>query len=94
MNKHFYIRRDGNGGYNVSRALALIVTIFTLLSLFGSLVYGYGSLHTKVDSATEIIPVHNQRINDLEIVQGAIKEKVDLTYNDVKDIKHYLLGEI
>ena len=50
MKKHVYIRRDGNGGFSISKPLALIIAVLTLLSIFVPAVAGYGALNEKVVS--------------------------------------------
>ena len=101
-NKHFYFKSDGNGGVSISKTLAVMISIVTLLSFLASFAFGYGSLNNKVNNIekciTETGPVHTEkyaaqegRINALEQQQSAIKEKVDLTYSDVQEIKHILI---
>lgn len=102
-NKHFYAHSDGNGGYNISKKLTLLVTIITLMTFFGNIVYGYGTLNQKVVKIEDVIKevkVHHpqyveqteNRLDMIETQNAVIDQKLLQISNDLKYIREQLGG--
>jgi len=101
MVKH-YLKSDGNGGFNVSKSIMIILGIINVLIIFIAMtvpsILGYGKLTEKVDNIDSYIetvePQYDDiehRVDEVDVTVAILEERmysIDETLTDIKfDIK-------
>lgn len=61
-----YLKKDQNGGVNVSIPLVLIMAIVTIIGLLAPVVMAYGKLTERVDNLEIIGPLNTETIKNIE----------------------------
>lgn len=97
-----YIKRDGNGGINISKSAMAFVTIMALLlGMLSTAAYAYGVLNQKVDTLEDVwddvstdhkdyTENIEERLSDVELFTA----KVGVSLEDIKDDLDEIKGDI
>ena len=86
MSEKHYLRKDGNGGWNVSNSIALIALIVVLLSTLGASAFGYGQMSIKVSAHDNIINSVWTTVNQHETKIAVFDERLENIDNNVQEI--------
>ena len=88
-----YLTKDGNGGFNISKSVLLIVAVLTVISIVATSGISYGALSERVDNVEDkfdCIETLDNRIRDIEITTAATNVRVQDTQKEISEIKQTL----
>lgn len=103
MNEKHYVKPDGNGGFNVSKSVAILTLVVLILSVIGSVVavttYGVtnrnGIEHNKetISDIKESQHYIEADISELQIDYSSMQTDINYIKEQVSDIHNHLLKE-